>query len=165
MTLKSILLPSFQVTGQCLCRPGFGGRTCTECQDSTYGDPLIGCQRESALFDYSVYRWEAVCWIQGYSHNPIGGRSLACWIFCSQLVFEFIFLVFWSSLPLQRAGAMLKEPFQKFATSRQGPVCVGRASPGLAVTPAVEDTATPSLPARPVPPASSPWTPRDGTSA
>uniref|UniRef100_A0A8C7UK72 Uncharacterized protein n=1 Tax=Oncorhynchus mykiss TaxID=8022 RepID=A0A8C7UK72_ONCMY len=33
-----------QSTGQCQCRSGFGGRTCTECPDNTYGDPLIGCR-------------------------------------------------------------------------------------------------------------------------
>lgn len=44
----------FQVTGQCQCRPGFGGRTCTECPDNTYGDALLGCQRESSLCDYFI---------------------------------------------------------------------------------------------------------------
>ncbi|KAI4827778.1 hypothetical protein KUCAC02_031149 [Chaenocephalus aceratus] len=33
-----------QVSGQCQCRPGFGGRGCTECPDNTYGDALIGCK-------------------------------------------------------------------------------------------------------------------------
>lgn len=68
-------------------------------------------------------------------------------------------------LPPQHAGVMLKEPFQEFVTSRQESVCAGRVSPGLAVTRAVVDTVTPSLPVRYVPPATSPWTPRDRTSA
>lgn len=68
-------------------------------------------------------------------------------------------------LPPQLAGVMLKEPFQRVVTSRQEPVCVGRASPGSAVTPAVVDIVTPSLRARHVPPASSPSMPRNRTSA
>lgn len=68
-------------------------------------------------------------------------------LYCSVYVF---------SLPPQHAGVILKEPFQTFVTSRQGPVCVGQALPVLAVTPVVEDAVTPSLPASCVPLASSP---------
>ncbi|KAM4700936.1 laminin subunit beta-3 [Discoglossus pictus] len=33
-----------QVTGQCLCREGFGGLLCTECPDRSYGNLQIGCR-------------------------------------------------------------------------------------------------------------------------
>lgn len=35
-----------QVTGQCPCRAGFGGRTCSRCQDGYWGDPEQECRGE-----------------------------------------------------------------------------------------------------------------------
>ncbi|XP_056280789.1 laminin subunit beta-1b isoform X2 [Pseudoliparis swirei] len=32
-----------EVTGQCLCRPGFGGKTCRECRELFWGDPEVKC--------------------------------------------------------------------------------------------------------------------------
>ena len=34
-----------QFTGQCQCRPKFGGRTCCDCEELHYGDPLVECRR------------------------------------------------------------------------------------------------------------------------
>lgn len=89
--------------------------------------------------------------------------NLMCVHLSFQSVLQHVFL--FSSLPPQRAAVTLREHFQKFATSRRVPVCVGPASMELAVTHAVEVTVTPSLAARHVPPASSPWMPKDRTSA
>lgn len=33
-----------QFTGQCQCMPGFGGRTCSECQELFWGDPNVECR-------------------------------------------------------------------------------------------------------------------------
>nr|XP_009664293.1 PREDICTED: laminin subunit beta-1 [Struthio camelus australis] len=40
------LFPScfWQFTGQCQCMPGFGGRTCRECQELFWGDPSVECR-------------------------------------------------------------------------------------------------------------------------
>lgn len=45
----SLTLLSFQFTGQCACREGFGGLTCNaaatrQCPDRTYGDAARGCR-------------------------------------------------------------------------------------------------------------------------
>lgn len=32
-----------QISGQCSCHPGFGGRTCSECRELFWGDPEIKC--------------------------------------------------------------------------------------------------------------------------
>lgn len=32
-----------ELTGQCECKPGRGGRTCSECEDLYYGDPTEQC--------------------------------------------------------------------------------------------------------------------------
>uniref|UniRef100_A0A8C0BBK4 Laminin subunit beta 1 n=1 Tax=Buteo japonicus TaxID=224669 RepID=A0A8C0BBK4_9AVES len=34
----------WQFTGQCQCMPGFGGRTCRECQELFWGDPGVECR-------------------------------------------------------------------------------------------------------------------------
>lgn len=33
-----------QFTGQCQCRDGFGGKTCTDCQENYWGDPRTQCR-------------------------------------------------------------------------------------------------------------------------
>ena len=30
-------------TGQCDCRPGFGGRQCNQCEENYWGDPNVEC--------------------------------------------------------------------------------------------------------------------------
>lgn len=37
-------LPVMQFTGQCQCRDGFGGKTCTDCQENYWGDPRTQCR-------------------------------------------------------------------------------------------------------------------------
>lgn len=32
-----------QISGQCSCQPGFGGRTCSECKELFWGDPKVEC--------------------------------------------------------------------------------------------------------------------------
>lgn len=36
----------FQFTGKCQCRDGFGGKTCTDCQENYWGDPRTQCRGE-----------------------------------------------------------------------------------------------------------------------
>lgn len=43
--LTFVLFP-LQFTGQCHCRAGFGGRTCSECQELHWGDPGLQCRGE-----------------------------------------------------------------------------------------------------------------------
>ena len=31
-------------TGQCACRPGFGGRRCDQCEANFWGDPRVSCK-------------------------------------------------------------------------------------------------------------------------
>lgn len=33
-----------EFTGHCQCRPGFGGQTCTDCQENYWGNPSIHCR-------------------------------------------------------------------------------------------------------------------------
>lgn len=33
-----------EFTGQCQCRPGFGGQSCTDCQENYWGDPNVQCR-------------------------------------------------------------------------------------------------------------------------
>lgn len=39
----SVFLLCLQVTGQCMCRPGFSGRTCRECKELFWGNPEVKC--------------------------------------------------------------------------------------------------------------------------
>lgn len=38
-----IQLNSLQISGQCVCKPGFGGRTCRECRELFWGNPEVKC--------------------------------------------------------------------------------------------------------------------------
>lgn len=42
MLMSSVFL--LQFTGQCQCRDGFGGKTCTDCQENYWGDPRSQCR-------------------------------------------------------------------------------------------------------------------------
>eukprot|EP00069_Balaena_mysticetus_P004207 bmy_17242T0 len=43
-TVQLIQRPNFvQLTGQCPCRLGYGGKRCSECEENYYGDPLGRC--------------------------------------------------------------------------------------------------------------------------
>lgn len=49
-----IFKPKFvQFTGQCQCRPGFGGKTCTDCQENHWGNPKVLCR--GMLMFYSAW--------------------------------------------------------------------------------------------------------------
>lgn len=37
-----------QLSGQCSCKPGFGGKTCRECRELFWGEPEVKCNGELA---------------------------------------------------------------------------------------------------------------------
>lgn len=181
------------MTGQCRCRPNFGGRTCNECPDNTFGDPLLGCQSESSLCGPEETDLQAVEVLTGVlslniseSQNPKSAwlnswtkfiskfsgpfwKAYSCQVqvpMCSpeeqSRIFIYISFFFSSS---QNANVMMKELFQKVATSRLGCVCVVQASQGHGAVLAAVGTVTPSQRASCVLPASSLWTARGRTSA
>jgi hypothetical protein len=51
----SLFWPQF--TGQCQCMPGFGGHTCSECQELFWGDPDVECRGEAEV------RPALCCWL------------------------------------------------------------------------------------------------------
>lgn len=46
-----------QFTGQCQCMPGFGGRTCSECQELFWGDPDVECRGEARRRAGALVGW------------------------------------------------------------------------------------------------------------
>lgn len=49
-----------QVTGQCPCRPEFGGRQCDECGENHFGNPDVQCICEWKAF--FTYLWHNSSW-------------------------------------------------------------------------------------------------------
>ncbi|TKS70569.1 Laminin subunit beta-3 [Collichthys lucidus] len=135
-------------TGSCQCKANVG-----ECSCSSDGSLSDVCDSVTGQCPCRPHFHGLTCDVcsKGYWKPLLSGHCEACGCDPTRS---------YSDTCDQRATVMLKEPFQKFATSKQEPVCVDQASPGPTATPAVVDTVTPSLPAKHVPPAISPWTPR-----
>lgn len=75
--------------GHCHCKPGRGGRTCSECQDYYWGDPVIGeCKRcecdSTGSISKQCNRQNGTC----NCRQGFGG------FFCNECARGFVFLIF-----------------------------------------------------------------------
>lgn len=50
----SCIIHLSQLSGQCSCKPGFGGRTCEECRELFWGNPEVQCHGESSKLARAV---------------------------------------------------------------------------------------------------------------
>merc|ERR1712048_979151 len=62
--------------GSCFCRPGYGGRNCSQCPEFFYGKPMSVQQHPLAMDDLRCCRKVDGCtWCQC---NPAGSKKLSC---------------------------------------------------------------------------------------